>query len=377
MEQEFLKPKLKGERFQGATVPLELLKDFAALQEMLVEVAKWEFRKNHPNRVRIPRNFAEGVDLRLTSLDEGCAILTISLVFASLFPTSSNLTHFEQARTDIVEAIASAEQGVKPRLPPSLLNYFDRFGRGLRAGESISFEREGGYATLTPDTRNQLMRYAQVEEWTEEDSLRVRISEVDKRHNSFEMELNDGTKLRGGLSDLYQDAILEALGNYKKGRNEYVLIQGIVRKDRENRLKSFESVEHVTPLDSLDIALRLEELAKLSDGWLNGAGRAPAKERLDWLANAFDLFFDSDMPLPYLYPTAEGGIQAEWGQNDWAVSLEIDLEGQWGEYQALNLKDNACTELKLPLGDRTGWNQLNEELRRLDMQKVEEQPSES
>jgi hypothetical protein len=115
VEQEFLKPKLKGERFQGATVPLELLKDFSALQEMLVEVAKWEFRKNHPNRERIPRNFAEGFDLRLTSLDEGCAILTISLVFASLFPTSPSVTYFEQARTDIVEAIASAEQGATPR----------------------------------------------------------------------------------------------------------------------------------------------------------------------------------------------------------------------------------------------------------------------
>lgn len=157
MEQEFLKPKLKGERFQGATVPLELLKDFSALQEMLVEVAKWAFRKNHPNRERIPRNFAEGVDLHLTSVDEGCAILTISLVFASLFPTSSNLTYFEQARTDIVEAIASVEQDRRPLLPPSLLNYFDRFGRGLRSGESISFKREGGYANLTPDTRTQLM----------------------------------------------------------------------------------------------------------------------------------------------------------------------------------------------------------------------------
>src|ERR1035437_1999267 len=144
--QEFLKPKLKGERFQNATVPLELLKDFSALQEMLVEVAKWEFRDTHPGRERIPRNFTAEVDLRLTSVEEGCAILTISLVFATLFPASNNLTYFEQARTDIVEAIASAEQGSVPRLPPNLLNYFDRFGRGLRTGESISFEREGGPA---------------------------------------------------------------------------------------------------------------------------------------------------------------------------------------------------------------------------------------
>ena len=67
--QEFLKPKLTGARFQNATVPLELLKDFSALQEMLVEVAKWEFRNNHPDRERTPRNFTAEVDLHLTSVE--------------------------------------------------------------------------------------------------------------------------------------------------------------------------------------------------------------------------------------------------------------------------------------------------------------------
>lgn len=374
--QEFLKPKLTGARFQNATVPLELLKDFSALQEMLVEVAKWEFRNSHPDRERTPRNFTAEVDLHLTSVEEGCAILTISLVFATLFPASSNLTYFEQARTDIVEAIASAEHGSTPRLPPNLLNYFDRFGRGLRTGESISFEREGRQATLTPDTRNRLMHYAQVKEWTEEAALRVRIPEADKGRGSFEMERSDGTKLKGDLSDLYQDAILGAFANYNTGHDEYVLIQGIVRKDRNNRLGRFESIEHVTPLDPLDVTLRLDELAKLEDGWLDGKGKAPAKEKLEWIAATFESSFDTGLSLPHLYPTAEGGVQAEWSLNDWEVSLDIDLEKREGSYQALNVKDGTCKELILPLEDREGWSRLNEALRQLEIENVEERPSE-
>lgn len=375
MEQKFLEPKLNGERFQGHTVPLELLKDFSALQEMLVEVAKWEFRKDHPKRERIPRNFMDGVDLHLTAVEDGSAKLVICLVFSSLFPTSGNLKYFENARTDIVEAIASAEQGSTPHMPPNLLSYFDRFGRGLRSGESISFEHQGGQANLTPDVRTQLMRYAQVEEWTEEGALRVKISEVDKRHNSFEMELTDGTKLKGELGDLYEAAILEALGNYKKGRDEFLLIQGVIRKDRNNHLKSFESIEHVTPLDPLDVILRLDELAKLNDGWLDGKGRAAAKEQLTFLSRSFEAFFDADLALPYLYPTAEGGVQAEWSMNGWEVSLDIDLEKQQGEYQALNLQDNTSSDLTISLGDEEGWNQLNAALRRLKIRDVEEQPS--
>lgn len=371
--QEFLKPKLKGERFQNATVPLELLKDFSALQEMLVEVAKWEFRNTHPGRERIPRNFTAEVDLHLTSVEEGCAILTISLVFASLFP--ANQTYFEKAKTDIVEAIASAEQGSTPSLPPSLLTYFDRFGRGLRAGESISFERDGGSATLTPDTRNQLMRFAQVKEWTEPASLSVRISEVDKDRNSFDMKLSDGTKLSGELSDPYQDVILEALRNYKEGHDEFLLIQGIVRKDQNNHLKRFESIEHVTLLDPLDISLRLDELAKLANGWLDGNGQTAAKEKLEWLADTFESLFDTSLPLPYLYPTAEGGVQAEWSVNDWEISLEIDLEKQQGEYQAVNIKDNTCNESQFLLGTREGWSQLNDALKQLEIRSDEEQPN--
>lgn len=243
----------------------------------------------------------------------------------------------------------------------------------MRAGESISFDRPAGRANLTPDTRKELMRHAQAKEWTEEAALRVRIPEADKGRNSFEMELSNGTKLKAELSDLYQSAILDAFGSYNSGRDEYVLIQGILRKDRDNHLKCFESIEHVTPLDPLDIDLRLEKLSQLKEGWLDGKGLAPASEQLDWLAGAFDTNFDADLPLPYLYPTAEGGIQAEWTLNEWAVSLEIELERKLGTFQALNLQNDTSTEHIFPLDNPEGWSELNEALKALERRNVAEQ----
>lgn len=374
MKQDFLKPKLNGERFGDHTVPLELLKDFAALQEMLVEVAKWEFRRTHPNRERIPRNFTEGVDLHLTSVDEGSAVLTISLVFNSLFPSSGNLSYFEQARTHIIESIASVERGAILPLPPNLLNYFDRFGRGLRQGESISFESQHGSATLTPETRAKLMQQAQATEWTEETALRVRIPEADKGRNSFEMELRDGTKLKGELTDLNQEVILNAFGNYNKGHDEYVLVQGVVKKDRANHLKSFENIEHVTPLDPLDVALRLDELAELKDGWLDGDGVAPSIPHLEALRRAFYLYFDSELSLPYLYPTPEGGIQAEWTMGNWEISLGVARDATVGEYHAINIKDDKVPEQFQTieqLDGQMGWQIVNGLLKSLSPSKVE------
>jgi hypothetical protein len=372
VKQEFLKPKLIGERFQGHSVPLELLKDFSALEEMLIEVAKWKFLQEHPGRERIQRNFTKGLELQLEGVEDGSAILAIVLSFSALFPPE-NAKYFEQARTEIVNAIALSVDDRPQVLPSNYLSYFDRFGRGLRSGESIEFPRENGNVSLNPDIRKKLIRSAQVEFWTDETALRARVYEADQAHDSFEFELSDGTRAKAPLDDKYRDAVLDAMKGYHDG--DFVLIQGVVQRDRADRLKGFESIEHVTPLDRLDVTLRLEQMASLKDGWLDGKGIAPDRDKLTWLSDLFDAHFDGNLPLPYLYPTAEGGVQAEWTLNGNEVSLEIDLENKQAQYQALNLKDDTCSELTFSLADQDGWNQLNEALKQLDTQKVEELPS--
>jgi hypothetical protein len=372
---DFLKPILHGERFQGHTVPLELLKDFSALEEMLIEVAKWKFKQEHQDRERIQRNFANGIELQLAAVEDGSAKLAIVLAFsASLLFPPDNVKYFEQARSEIVNAIALSAVNHPQVLPSRYLSYFDRFGRGLRSGESIDFPHENGTVSLNPDIRKKLIRSAQVEIWTEETALRARIYEANQTHNSFEFELSDGTRAKAPLDDKYRDAVWDAGKRYHDG--VFVLIQGVAQRDRADRLKGFESIEHVTPLDPLDVTLRLEQIAALKEGWLDGKGVAPDKEKLGWLSNQFDTHFDDNLPLPYLYPTVEGGVQAEWTLNNNEISIEIDLENKQAEYQALNLKDDTCSEFTFSLADQAGWNHLNDALKQLETQKVEEQPSE-
>jgi hypothetical protein len=374
-QQDFLKPILHGERFRNHTVPLEILKDFSALEEMLVEVAKWKFKQEHTDRERIQRNFASGIELQLAGVEEGSAKLAIVLAFSSslLFPPE-NAKYFEQAKTEIVNAIALSADDLPQVLPSNYLSYFDRFGRGLLAGESIEFSHENRTVMYDPEIRKKLVRSAQVETWTDPRVLRARVCETDVRDDSFEFELSDGTRAKAPLNDNYKDVVVDAMRGYHDGT--YILIQGIVQLDRKDKLKGFESIEHVTLLDPLDATLRLEQIADLKDGWLDGKGIALDKEKLTWLSNQFDAHFDGNLPLPYLYPTAEGGIQAEWSLNGFEVSLEIDLTNLIAEYQALNLKDDVCEEFTFSLADQNGWNQINEKLKQLDTQKVEESPSE-
>lgn len=118
-------------------------------------------------------------------------------------------------------------------------------------------------------------------------------------------------------------------------------------------------------VDPLDVVTRLEALSQLEDGWLDGKGRVPGKMQLAWLSETFDKFYDPALPLPYLYPTAEGGVQAEWSLGDWEISLDIDLVGKNAEWQALNLKTQVCREQNLNLAKPESWQWLNQNLKEL------------
>lgn len=359
MEQEFLRPRLVGNRFSEHSLPFDLLKDFAALEEMIIEVAKAQYLIENPNRKRIPKGFTKGLELHLSKIEEGSTFLVISLMYSTIIPlgAENHENYFEKAKNQIIESIAAGESHQPPSLPPELLRYFDRFGRGLYLGESIEFERQNGESTaLTPEVRERLLRASQAEQWTEEVTLRGRIPAADQDNCFFELELHDKTKLKAPLLESHRKTVIDAFYGYKDGA--LVSIKGIVKRDRAHRYKSFEEVEHITSLDPLDIESRLDDFKSLKHGWLEGKGVAPNHQVLEELAILFDTHYSLE-PYPYLYPTAEGGVQAEWTLGSWEVSLEINFPELTGHFQALNLENLNDIEFDLSLHESEDWKRLN------------------
>ena len=176
--------------------------------------------------------------------------------------------------------------------------------------------------------------------------------------------MKDGTKLKAPLEQQHNTAIIDALAGYDKDR--MLAVKGIVKRDKYGVFKSFDSVEHVSQLDPLDVEMRLDELHNLRDGWLNGMGVAIDAVWSKALAKQFEEFFDSELALPHLYPVPEGGILAEWTLGDWSVSLEIQMPSHRAQYQALNLVSNECVEFEIDLRQgATEWARLNDALRAL------------
>ena len=129
--------------------------------------------------------------------------------------------------------------------------------------------------------------------------------------------------------------------------------------------------------EPLDIGCQLGELKSLKDGWADGMqpaetwgtgyGKAPNPNGLDWLASRFGEHYPSGLPKPYLYPTPEGGVQAEWSLAANEISLEIDLATHSAAWHCLNLDTDACDELVLDLDTAAAWRWLVHKVRAMGM----------
>ena len=126
-----------------------------------------------------------------------------------------------------------------------------------------------------------------------------------------------------------------------------------------------ESVEHISLLDPLDVPARLDEFRDMKDGWLEGGGVAPSLDGLDWLASTFDRHFPDDLPLPYLYPTPEGGVEAEWSLGSQSIIFEIDLATHRGDWLCFDKLSDSEDTRSLNLDTADSWAWLVAELRRL------------
>ena len=125
----------------------------------------------------------------------------------------------------------------------------------------------------------------------------------------------------------------------------------------------------------MDIRCRLESFKSLKDGWADGMqpatqwgegyGKAPQEEGLDWFAQQFTKRYVSDLPLPYIYPTPEGGIELEWSLGSFEISLEVNLETCTGEWHWVEIPTDADAEDMLDLANPEHWDWFTGEIRRL------------
>ena len=155
-----------------------------------------------------------------------------------------------------------------------------------------------------------------------------------------------------------------------------VTIRGISRCDRQLKVLSFDFITEITLHYLPDVSAQLNEFRDLQDGWADGIqhpstwgsgyGKAPSHQGLDWLADKFTSEYPDDLPLPYTYPTPEGGVQMEWHLGNFDAELEVNIETHKGEWRLwLDLAPSDAEDKLLNLDDSDSWTYIASSIRRM------------
>lgn len=358
-----LEPRFTGERFRANTLPLSLLRDLEALQGIILEIAKDEFRLANPSRRRIPRGFSEGLTLHLVGSREGSYVAQIGMVIDSdVLPGFDPRTQAARsARDRFIDAIAHARdssQDLSPPLPAGVWPYVEKFGRGLHDGEAIDLvRREGSTVQFTKELRRRLLLTRPgVQMLTDEVELVVKLGDVRPKEHSITIELVDGRSIAATVTDQQ----LEELSDVRVGEFglSWLRASGIGSFDRSQQLQRVDEVTAIELLDPMDPRVQLEKLKVLRDGWFDGDGSPVSLDLLVRVGTWFDQHLSEDTPLPRLYPTPEGGVEAEWLIGRLDVSIEFDEAAGIVEWHAMDLDTGKADEKTIDFDDTEALDEL-------------------
>ena len=357
MKTPFCQPRFTGQRFDEHTLPVDVARDLAAYEILLVELAKHLYLQDHPDRQRAPKGFASGFRLDIERIDPGSASPLLALVLpGALALAGGGQDYFESARDLIAACVAAPQDRLPDRFPKELLSHFNQFGRSLREGEAMELpltataNAVSDVARLSPERRKKLVLAAN-EEYEREISLLGHIEEVDFAKSTFRLKLADGGQAIVPMPDSFQNTARTYGGRSRHQIN----VVGIGTFDSWDRLQKVVSVDTLEVVKNHVLSTRLDEISMLENGWFEGCGLAPDAEKLADVSGKLIADYPDKLPLPQIVPTQDGNLLLEWqAQGD--PSLDIDLTLLQASFHAFGVND-ADVERDFML-DAAGWQSL-------------------
>lgn len=368
--QVFIAPRLIGSRFEDHTLPVSMLEDFSVLEELIIEVAKGVYLEENPNRRRVPKGFTDGVYLKLESIEEGSSILRFIIASMmsvnSMFPleNSHNFSYYEKAKDKIISIITSANKGesISEDFQKYLI-YFNKIGKNLLDDESIDFgydskTKSDSNAILDKRTRKKiLLSREEKHEYSDSVKIFALIPRIDQKLKKFSIETDDGTIIESELTDSIENTVFSAFNEYKN--KTYVSLKGTGIYSFSDKLLRIEDIESMDILDPFDVTLRISHLSKLANNWYNEQSKAPQKKLLFNFNNIFNSYYNSNLPLPAIFPTVDGNIQLEWKRDGKNIILEVNLTSLYSTFFYYNDNTDDEHEEVLNLSKKDDWGTLN------------------
>jgi hypothetical protein len=366
----FVTHVLKGARFEGHSLPLTVLPDLTAYRDLVLEVARVLFFRDNPDRQRVPKGFEDDFELVLRGIREGSAVVPLE---RRPKPAPAQLTlvarppdYFEKSRDIVNQTIDAINNGTPAPagFPLEAVRCFNNFGRTLRSDESIEILAPGSGRGVTYNKKVR-RRLVLLREGTYEDAVEItgRVVQYDTQRRTFGILVGEQS-VTGTLEGLSQAqmAIVRAAAVHTEELR--VFATGVGAYDAFDRLVRLVAIQDLSFAEDenlrekLDIGKRLAALAELADGWLDGSGSPIPPQTLARLADLLKGAEGDGLPRPYLYPTPEGQVQAEWSFVGAEVSACFDLEANSVSCVGVHTKSGAQRDEDIDLRDTDGIKRL-------------------
>jgi hypothetical protein len=348
MSQPFLDAIFKGARFDGSELPVDLLQELEAYRDLLLAVARHIYLDQHRDRQRVPRGFAESLKLTLSGIQEGSTVAVLS----RQVPAQPELADwgadtFEPAREKIGEVLAAANSGtpLPAGFPTEVLRKFNRLGKRLMDSDSIEF-RPSGASTgpkFTIVTKRRLLSSLQ-------DEIEVayigyaRLAGASDTRCAVDLTLPSGRDVEGRAGEDVLDAAAKVMPDRKAA---WLRVSGTASVDNYDRVMKLTELEDLEVVDeeyavTFDkVQTRIDELATIQNGWLDGEGVGLVERNTSWVRDSLFLVIgELSLPKPGVFPTPEGHIQAEWILNKNHLTLLFNLDDPGVEVEVFDAESD-------------------------------------
>lgn len=234
-----------GGRFErlGGLLEFDVFDELRRYKVILIEIAKDVWRRNNPERKKLPQGFEKGIRLAFREVHAGSSIIPIERVLElededpSLLPPPDEV---DEAAGIIDGTLKAAERDVRfpDGLTKRILPLFGEWGRALRADEAIELNgnEAGGPARFNPAIRDRIVSY-RARGYQDRIAIVGEIREARLRTaggGTFAIHLDNGSVVRGSFSEQQESIITEAFHRHREMR---LRIEGLMGFGPNGRMK--------------------------------------------------------------------------------------------------------------------------------------------
>jgi hypothetical protein len=330
---EFLNIKYEGERFSSGRLPLDVLADLEALEDILTTFAR-EIWLGENDRERMPNGYTDWFRMSLTGVGDGSALPRLELAVVEnsqqdMVSDDTRRSLMLKAEEKFAAVLKSANDGSEIILSGTQIRNFNRFLTNLKPGELFKYNPDKGddfsdtekVVSLDVERRKRFLTSVTTS-YEQRIQGRARLKAVDER----------GT-LRFSSVDLREFSVVDDSrepNEYGANIGAYYEFDLTVERRHDDSIQTVITIHDLSLLEDPAITA-IDEMSLLQDGWLDGFGKEISSETRD---NA-KTFLVSSNRLPAFYavaPTEDGGILLEYDREGWDYGIEFYSDGTYSVF---------------------------------------------